>query len=66
MILTARGKIAEEELLEKAKEAGVKVYGLSDSMVQMSSRNAAVLLGFGGLSLEQITEGVKRLQTVWL
>ncbi len=66
LILTAKGKIAEEELLEQAKEAGVKVYGLSDSMVQMSPRNAAVLLGFGGLSPEQITEGVKRLQTVWL
>lgn len=66
LILTAKRNIEEGELLEKARRAGVKVYGLSDSMVQLSPPNGVILLGFGGLTPEQIIEGVKKLQAAWL
>ena len=66
LILTAKGDVTEEELLEKAGQAGVKVYGLSGSMVQTSCRKATILLGFGGLSPEQITEGMEKLRKAWL
>ncbi len=78
LILTSLGDVTEEELLEQAGREGVKVYGLSESMVEekkerdrfcaLSSpgRRATVLLGFGGLSQEQIIEGMKRLQKAWL
>lgn len=66
LLLTAKGDVAEAELLEKAGREGVKVYGLSESMVEASNRKATVLIGFGGLSREQIAEGMERLQKAWL
>ncbi len=33
LLLTAKGEVSEEELLEKAAAAGVRVYGLSDSYI---------------------------------
>ena len=66
LILTAKGSETEEELLRKAEREGVKVYGLSESMVEDSSRKATVLLGFGGLSPEQIVEGMERLGKAWM
>lgn len=66
LILIAKGDVTEAELLEKAEREGVKVYGLSESMVEESSRKATVLIGFGGLTREQIAEGMERLQRVWL
>lgn len=66
LILTAKNDITEEEMVGKAAREGVKVYGLSESMVERSDRKATVLIGFGGLTQEQIVEGIKRLQKVWL
>ena len=66
LILTAKGDVTEAELLERAGREGVKVYGLSESMVEESNRKATVLIGFGGLTREQIAEGMVRLQRVWL
>ena len=66
LVLTAKGDVSEKELLDKAGEAGVKICGLSENMVEDSERKATVLLGFGGLTLEQITEGVNRLRKAWL
>ena len=66
LVLTAKGSVTEEELLKRAEEEGVKVYGLSESMVEDSCQKATVLLGFGGLSPEQIVEGTARLSNAWL
>lgn len=66
LVLTAKGNVTEAELLEKAEGAGVRVCGLSESMVEDSERRATVLLGFGGLTSEQITGGVNRLRKAWL
>ena len=68
LLLTARNAVSEKELLKTAEEKGVRVYGLSDSLVSenASAGKATVLLGFGGLSGSRITEGVERLKEAWL
>ena len=66
LLLTARDKTTESALIERAARQGVKVYGLSDSMVDDCSTRATVLLGFGGLSTQEIIEGVECLKKGWL
>ncbi len=66
MLLTSKAGIPERTLVQRAAEQGVKVYGLSESMVEDAPDSAAVLLGFGGLSGGEIAEGVKRLKKAWL
>lgn len=65
LLLTARGNITERELVQKAAAAGVKVYGLSDSMVEAAEDRSTVLLGFGGLKDTEIAEGCERLAKAW-
>lgn len=70
LLLTARSGVSEEELLTAAAKVGVKVYGLSGSMVDNAAkkpvRKATILLGFGGLTDIQIVEGMKLLEQAWL
>lgn len=70
LLLTARSGVSEEELLAAAAKVGVKVYGLSGSMVDNATktpaRKATILLGFGGLTDIQIVEGMKLLEQAWL
>ena len=66
LLLEAKGDVSEEELIRTAAERGVKVYGLSGSMVDISSRKATILLGFGGMENEAIVQGTKRLEQAWL
>lgn len=72
LLLTDKRSLSEEELVRRAWDKGVKVYGISGSMRDMETdrgRNrkpGTVLLGFGNLSREQIEEGVRRLQEAWL
>jgi GntR family transcriptional regulator/MocR family aminotransferase len=97
LLLTCRNgkdlpKLSERELIRKAAEVGVKVYGLSDSYVEQelscnaenhsgsdeNSRSGnqfvtvfgsglpTVMLGYGGLKKEEITEGIQKLKQVWL
>lgn len=67
LLLTAKGKVSEEELVRGAAEAGVRVYGLSDSCIEgISEREATVLLGFGAMSEQAITEGIHKLKEAWL
>jgi len=66
LLLTAKEKVSEQELREAAAECGVKVYGLSDSMVNPSYKQPTVLLGFGGMENEKIFKGIQRLEKAWL
>ena len=66
LLLTARTSVAEEELVQRAAENKVRVYGLSESMVEDTMGRSAVLLGFGGLSEEKIREGTGLLEKAWL
>lgn len=65
LLLTSKRKILERELVRKAAENGVRVYGLSESMVEESPESTTVLLGFGGLSGEEIQRGAELLKKAW-
>ena len=65
LLLTAREPVSEEELVRRAAKQGVNVYGLSAGMNMTEMKAATVLLGFGGLAPEQITEGIRHLRVAW-
>lgn len=64
IILEANGAVSEETLISKAFEEGVKVYPVSASYEE-PPKSASVLLGFGGLSEEDIETGIKKLKKAW-
>ena len=66
LLLTAKGDVTEAQLLSAATEAGVKVYGMSENMVETDAPKATILLGFGSVSETDMKEGLHRLQKAWL
>lgn len=66
LLLTAKGAVTEAQLLSAATEAGVKVYGMSENMVETDATKATILLGFGSVSEPEMKEGLHRLQKAWL
>lgn len=68
LLLSLRDKsITEQELVERAKENGVRVYAFSEARVAQSAEagNPTVILGYGGLRKEEIMEGIAKLKQVW-
>ena len=61
-----RKKAEEKTFLRAAAAKGVKVYGLSDSLVAGTPEKATLLLGFGGLKSAEIIEGTDLLKSAWL
>ncbi|MCH5275622.1 MAG: PLP-dependent aminotransferase family protein [Lachnospiraceae bacterium] len=69
LLLTCRDRnVMEEELIRKAADCGAKVYGLSGAFVEKMPPHieATVLLGYGGMKKEEISEGIKKLKQAWL
>lgn len=66
LLLAAKGECTERDLLQRAAERDVKVYGLSESCVEAVDGRATVLLGFGAMGEEAIREGIARLKEAWL
>lgn len=65
ILLTSREKRNEEELRQKAKELGVKVYGLTEGLIEEKTSHT-ILLGYGRLSEEEIREGISLIKKAWL
>lgn len=67
ILLEAKEPVSEQALTLAARKRGVAVYGLKGYEVdeQKEPRPATILLGFGGLSTEEIREGVGRLYEAW-
>ena len=68
VLLTDKKGRSEEELEQMTAKAGVKVYGMEAfrmDKTQPTASPATVILGYGGLSLEEITEGIDLLKKVW-
>jgi len=63
VLLTHRGERTEEELVEAAAKAGVKVYGLSGFFIHREHvvRRKTVILGYAGLLEEEIRRGAELL-----
>ncbi len=69
LLLTAKEKITEKELVERAAQCGVKVFGMSDNLVeeQESHREkATILLGYAALSEDEMERGIRQLEKAWL
>lgn len=68
LLLTGRRGQTEEGLIAAARALGVRVYGLSDSLVGKAQEppGRTVLLGYGGLGLEDIKKGLTLLRQAWL
>lgn len=65
VLLTSKTGVAETELIQRAAEYHVRVYGLSHNMVKESMGSKTVLAGFGGLSEAEIREGMELLRKAW-
>ncbi|MFC9541357.1 PLP-dependent aminotransferase family protein [Lysinibacillus sp. NPDC056959] len=57
-------RLSEQEAIRLAQKKGIQVYPCSTSY-QHNSEHAMVIIGYGGLTLEQIQEGIALLATVW-
>lgn len=65
LLADKRGR-SEAALKEAAAGVGVRVYGLSEALVEPADTSpATVLLGFGGLTLEEIRRGIGLLAEAW-
>lgn len=58
--------ISEEELIRRADEKGVKVYGLSEYFIEPQEKEqATILLGYANMNEEKIQEAVRILDEAW-
>ncbi|WP_245890101.1 MocR-like pyridoxine biosynthesis transcription factor PdxR [Rummeliibacillus pycnus] len=64
IILKLPDYISEEEAIEKAISVGVQIYPSSNSYVGPPTQQM-VIIGYGGLTFEEIEEGILRLKKVW-
>ncbi|MEC2074649.1 PLP-dependent aminotransferase family protein [Metabacillus fastidiosus] len=66
ILLEVRNGMTEDELIESAKQRGVKIYPTSVYALKgEQSMIPTVLLGFGGLSEERIVLGIEQLKIAW-
>lgn len=69
ILLTSKLGKKESELIAEAAKCGVKVYGMSEAYIDEKAKNPetnTIILGYGGLALSQIVEGIEQLKKVWL
>lgn len=68
LLLTSKRRVTEDRLIEAAAKQGIKVYGLSDSLVNNGEHQQSytVILGYGGLAPEEIEKGIEALKKAWL
>lgn len=66
ILLRVHNGMNEQELIKAAEEAGSKVYPVSPFWAQKNdAETSMVQIGFGGLSNEEIVEGVHSLHRAW-
>ena len=66
LLLHMRNGMLEHELIERAKASGVRVYPLSAYYTPpVKPPRATLVLGYAGLTEQQIDEAAKRLKQAW-
>lgn len=65
IILSIQTDETEAQLIQKADEAGIRLYSLNTYRLHKTGGIPSFLLGFGGLSEKDISEGVHQLMKVW-
>lgn len=62
LVVTVRTTMSEEKLLDQAKSQGIQLYGMSSYRIMaardLEQQAVTLLFGFGGLTEEQISEGL--------
>lgn len=67
--LTAKDSASEKELVESASRVGIRVFGMSENLVEekeQHTQKATILLGYAGLSDEEMEKGIEQLKKAWL
>lgn len=68
ILLCAKYDVKEQWLKEKAEEAGVKIYCLSDYVIESGEYEklpATVIIGYTGMDVEDIEKGIAALKAAW-
>ncbi|MGN1181204.1 MAG: PLP-dependent aminotransferase family protein [Suilimivivens sp.] len=69
VLLTSKKGVPEEQLIQDARTKGIKLHGLTAALVgrkeQKEKESGTVLLGYGALSTEEISEGLTLLTEAW-
>ena len=66
MLLHFAGDMTEEELIRKAAEKGVRVYGLSQYYIDPpDGLKPTIMLGYANISEDKMKEAVKLLEEAW-
>ena len=69
LLLTAKENITEQELIKRAGEVGVTVFGMSDNLVEEKEqyeKRATILLGYAALLDQDMEKGIEQLKKAWL
>lgn len=67
LLLKAKHSRIESQLVRDAAKQGVRVYGMSDYYVEGKDRaGATIVLGYGGMSEEELRKGIEGLKKAWL
>ena len=67
LLLTFQNGMAEEELIDRAARADIRVYGLSDYRIRENcEEKATILLGYANLTEDQIIEAARLLRDGWI
>lgn len=69
LLLTAKEDVTEQELIRRAADAGVKIFGMSDNLVEEKeqyTQKATILLGYAALSEQEMEKGIEQLKKAWL
>ena len=62
LLLHCKNKMSETELIQRAADKDVKVYGLSEYYVK---KQATILLGYANMQEKSIGEAVRLLKEAW-
>lgn len=66
LLLHFRGRMTEEELVLRAAQKGVRVYGLSEYFIEPQKRTKpTILLGYANMNEEKIKEAAGILMKAW-
>ena len=58
--------LTEQEAIDRAKSAGIQVYGVSEYWIAPNQeKQNKVLLGYAGMEEQEIEEAMKLLKKVW-
>lgn len=58
--------LTEQEAIEKARDVGIQVYGVSEFCIALNRKKGnQILLGYAGMEEQEIEEAMKLLKEIW-